>query len=102
MRTILYSGTIKCKFYFGEMKVEVKVIIKFSLPIRHIIMVANTPNGFSSTSQKKQSTTSRLLNSYNGPAKWPEMAKGRKLDDRVFSRKTKACFISVLPLLRLR
>jgi hypothetical protein len=69
MRTILYSGILKNKFYFGDMKVEVKIILKFSLTIRHIIMIANTPDGFSSTSEKKQLTASRLLNSSNGPEK---------------------------------
>jgi len=60
MRTILYSEILKYKFYFGDMKVEVKIILKFSLIIRHIIMIANTPDGFSSTSEKEQSTASRL------------------------------------------
>jgi len=33
MRTILYSEIVKCKFYFGDTKVEVKTILKFSLII---------------------------------------------------------------------
>jgi hypothetical protein len=77
------------------MKVEVKIILQFILIVWQIIgtisqqavvhpwlaadahinkqwqiiMIANTPNGLSSTSEKKQSTVSRMLNSYNGPAK---------------------------------
>ena len=69
MPTVLYSEIIKCKFYFGDMKVKVKVILKFGLIIRQIIVIAKKPNGFLSASEKKQSTASRLLNSYNDPAK---------------------------------
>jgi hypothetical protein len=34
--TILYSEITKCKFYFGDMKVEIKIMLKFSLIIRQI------------------------------------------------------------------
>lgn len=40
MRTILYSEIVKCKFYFGDKKVEIKIILKFILVLWHTIMIA--------------------------------------------------------------
>jgi len=40
MCTILYSEIVKCKFYFGDRKVEVKIILKFILVLWQNIMIA--------------------------------------------------------------
>lgn len=40
MRTILYSEIVKCRFCFGDRKIEVKIILKFMPIVWQIIMEA--------------------------------------------------------------